>query len=151
MGWLSNSISSGSLVQFFFYRKRWKQNVSLFTQYYDGCVYDGWKMKMGKLLLTFRRRFLRTTRTPLTDICMVTLRFFRFCTLHSYCVREREKMLLARQSYKCHEVRRRRGKIRSNFQLTFGCLWRSRLMARHDNNKRHISRAPNWSQTKLQG
>lgn len=58
-------------------------------------AYDGWmagNALRDALILTFRRRFLRTTRTPLTDICMVTLRFFRFCTLHSYCEeRERKK------------------------------------------------------------
>lgn len=68
-----------------------KMSVCLHSIVMDAmCMMDGWKMKMGNLVLTFRRRFLRTTRTPLTDICMVTLRFFRFCTLHSYCEKRRE-------------------------------------------------------------
>lgn len=34
--------------------------------------------------LTFRFFFFSETLTPSTDIWSITLRFFRFCTLHSY-------------------------------------------------------------------
>lgn len=36
------------------------------------------------VVLTFRFFFFNETFTPSTDIWIATLRFFRFCTLHSY-------------------------------------------------------------------
>lgn len=95
----------------FLWKSQNKMSVCVFKQH-DGWMdaYDGWmagNALRDALILTFRRRFLRTTRTPLTDICMVTLRFFRFCTLHSYCGRERKgRCKHARQRYKCHGGRK---------------------------------------------